>query len=248
MARFVLVGEDQCHWHTVSCWTDVLLRDAVDWLREHDALDAFREWAVDDEARLEQQPYLKASRTSGEFGARRWLSHGQFAKYSGPDAKASVDRLLRAQAIHPAVDAVFLCRDTDNQPERRNAARLARDQGPPAERDWPFKVVLAIASPEMEAWRIALFTPRSAAEHARLEAVSKRLDFNPVVEPTRLSTSPRSKAESKAVLSELGVGDTWREVDAASLKAVRGPDLGLADFVADVLRFLVPLFDRTPKR
>jgi hypothetical protein len=169
MARFVLVGEDQCHWQTVSCWTDVLLRDAVDWLREHDSLDDFRQWVVDDQARAEHRPFLKASMPSEEFGARGWRSHGQFAKYAGPDAKASADRLLRAQAIQPPVDAVFLCRDTDDQPTRRDAARSCRDQGPPSgkARAWPFRVVLAIASPERGASPCSRLAPTLSVEGSR---------------------------------------------------------------------------------
>jgi hypothetical protein len=77
--------------------------------------------------------------------------------------------------------------------------------------------------------------------------VRRRLSFNPVGAPTELSSSPKSAAESKAVLSELGVGDAWREVSASTLSGVRGRELGLEEFVQDVLRFVVPLFDLTPK-
>ncbi len=237
MTTFVLVGEDECHWSTVTKWTDVLLKHFVSWMAEQESLNTFREWIVDDEARLHGKPYLTVASSKGFGRSRR--SHGAFGRDGAlPDAKATVDRLLRAQEISPTPDVVFLCRDTDDEPSRRAGALQAlTTEG----RTWPFDVVLAIANPEMEAWRVAAWRPANLQDRNTHRALVDDLGFDPVTTPTRLTSKPHLPAEAKTVASRLQVESTWMDTPAAHLVGLRTEGLGLAEFVQDIERKVAPL-------
>lgn len=217
--RFLLIGEDEMHWQTVSQWTDTQLRHVKPELRDHEDLGFFREWVAGREARVAGRPYVKDSDVRraripvhGDMGATPFVS----------DQRAAVARLLYATLADASPEVVFLCRDTDDDAERREGARRAA-----AARRWPFRVVLAIAQPEMEAWRIAVGQP----EHDAYSKLKAELPIDPIQFAHLLSSSPESKKDAKRVLGELGIEDTWKEATVDAMQST--PDeLGLAEFVA----------------
>lgn len=187
---FLLFGEDSMHWETVSCWTDTILRDTIDWLRDQPDLRLFREWLVGPESRLANRPFVRLGDVKEQSTRPRLRRHGDMGKTPWlSDEKPSVDRLLYASLLDAMPDVVFLCRDTDDDLERREAARRAA-----ASREWPFRVVLAIAQPEMEAWRIATGTPDANA----LAELARELGINPTTQPDELSSGPQSRRGRRA--------------------------------------------------
>ncbi|MFT3838355.1 MAG: hypothetical protein QM723_15330 [Myxococcaceae bacterium] len=131
---------------------------------------------------------------------------------------------------------VFLCRDTDGNAERVKGALQAQ-----AANDWPFKVVLAIAAPEVEAWWIATANPTPG----ELASETQRLGFDPRIEPHRLSSSPESPADAKTVAKNLGADRAWRDVSFETIEKSAVDFLSL--FVRGVHTSVVPLFDPRPQ-
>jgi hypothetical protein len=137
----------------------------------------------------------------------------------------------------PAPAAVVLIRDRDNQEQRRRGLEQARNLG-----GWPFPIVIGLARPEREAWVIAGFEPRDAAEEARLQELARRLSFHPVREAHRLSSGER---DAKSALKSLTAGELAREhacLNETPLEVLRarGKETGLTDYLDEVRERLVP--------
>jgi hypothetical protein len=149
--------------------------------------------------------------------------------------------LLIFALTEPAADAVILSRDLDGEPRRQ--AGVARAI---AERPWPFAVVAALPQPEIEAWLLVAWHPDSAGAHARHQAVCRRIGFDPLDAPERLtSTSRTSHRDAKQILHELqGTPRPPRRLPAPThLRDL--PEswtrCGLTAWLRDACRVLVPL-------
>ena len=108
-------------------------------------------------------------------------------------------------------------------------------------------MVLALPTPELEAWHVAGFEPESDEERARLEACRAELGFDPRMRSAALtSTRAGSRADAKRVLARLTDDDEDRKsrcVDSAVAHAdARGRDNGLAAFLDDVGTTLARVF------
>jgi hypothetical protein len=221
--RFFLFGEDNGHWHTVSAWTDLIVHRSVSYLADQE-VDTFRTWL----------PYLSApyARHSAAANAEWGRSHRHHGHFNGaPGAlEATLMRkcLVFAERLPERPHLVVWCRDTDGQDDRRVGPLQAVKAS-----DWSFEVVLAIAHPEIEAWQIAMWSPRDAEERTRLEALCSKLNFDPTREPSRLSSSPQSPRDAKRVARELQLDERWR---SATVEQLRRTDssVGIAQFVHDV--------------
>jgi len=104
----------------------------------------------------------------------------------------------------------------------------------------------AIASPEIEAWLIAAFSPQTETEADALAIVRQRIGFDPRFHPEKLTSKrPEDKKDAKRVLDEISgddpdrVKESW---DSAPLDDLidRGKDCGLADYIGDVRSQLIP--------
>jgi hypothetical protein len=109
---------------------------------------------------------------------------------------------------------------------------------------WPFRVVLAFPHPEIEAWPIAVFEPRTKGEHARIRKQERQLGYSPVEEPERLTSTVSdgiadAKSVRDAIVADDGGGD-WLEIDLEVLRD-RGRTCGLTDFLREVEAVVVPL-------
>lgn len=113
---------------------------------------------------------------------------------------------------------------------------------------WPFVVLGVYCLPEVEAWYFCGFHPEDKEERQRLAEIARAISFSPVSEPERLiATDPASEHNAKTVLRKLCLDDHGRlsrclERPLAELRA-RGGKTGLADFLEQVERKLVPLVE-----
>ncbi len=145
--------------------------------------------------------------------------------------------------VDPRPDVVLLARDLDGDPRRRAGIEQVRDGLP-----WPFKIAVATPQPEIEAWLVAGFAPDGAAEHARLQACRQRLSFDPTTQSERLTSHPNdATTDAKRVLDDLCGADRERVARCLTDRTLlrqRGRSNGLAEFLGDIDRFIVPTFDR----
>jgi hypothetical protein len=234
-----LVCEAPADRRTASHLADRVLVAEVDWLEEEN-LDHHRRWQGVDEgsSHLEWHEVPRLARH------QHVRPHGHFKGEPGAlDAQAARKALLLlATEAHPP-DAVILIRDTDGFEERRVGLEQARQ-----ERPWPFRVILGVAHPKREAWVIAGFEPRDAREEALLKEVHRELGFDPRLKSETLSAkAPGASKNAKRVLDALVEGEADREAACwtecgLDVLAERGRLSGLAGYLGEVRRELVPLF------
>lgn len=236
--RFVIVGEAPADRTTARELADRVILEAIDWLADYPSLlEEQRTW-------IEQLPdgisvtWKDLSSVAKKLGIR---VHGHFDGRPGePDAAAARKALAVILRQLSNVDAVILIRDADNQPERLKGMAQARE----VFRNDVKQIVLGVAIPERESWVIVGFDPdpKDVNELERLEAVRKRIGFDPRLRSHELSGT----RDAKQVLRDLtnGIVDRqqrcWTEPPLKVLRE-RGQENGLADYLQEVEQRLVPL-------
>lgn len=222
---------------------DRILCNDVEWI-EPELIDSFRTWHGHD-----GRSWMDVHRASGEARGRGLRCYGHFDGEPGAvDAHMfrAIFLLFLYEDMRP--DAIVVCRDVDGDEERvrgfHQAAKGLSFRG--AVHPWPFPIVGAIASPEIEAWLIAGFSTREQAEADALARVRQRIGFDPRLHPERLTSKrPEDKKDAKRVLDEISAEDQERvkeSWDSAPLDDLieRGKDCGLADYIGEVRTKLVP--------
>jgi hypothetical protein len=255
--RIFLACEDACHARVVQWLVDEIVVRDIGWLGEQD-LDPEQpagHWKSDERVaplriwagRHSEEPFFKVHAWSEALKAIRIRLHGHIAgKPAGPDALLVRACLILAYQV-AAADIAIVVRDVDNQPERRRALRSIEEAGLTP----PLVVLLASPTPEVEAWIVAGFVPRSAAERSKFDDLCLALSFDPTREPSRMSSHGNpperdAKAVHDHILSELEP-DRWK----ACLNHLRrchdeGADrerlscCGVAQFFADCHAVLLP--------
>jgi hypothetical protein len=233
-----IVCEAPADCRTASQLADRVLVTEVEWL-EQDDLDLHRRW----QGAGEGSSHLEWHQVGDLARQRRIKAHGHFEGKPGAlDARAARQALLLLATEKNPPDAVVLIRDTDGYEERREGLEQAR-----RERPWSFRIVLGVAHPMREAWVVAGFEPRVPAEAARLEEVSREIGFDPRLNPESLS----AKRNPKRILAILAGGEADREAAcwtecALTILEERGRLCGLASYIQEVGRELVPLFSGRP--
>jgi hypothetical protein len=145
----------------------------------------------------------------------------------------------------PRPEVVILARDLDGYPERRAGLVQVRDGLP-----WPFKIVIAAAQPEVEAWRVAGFVPRDQGERGRLATLASDLSFDPTTESHRLTSHPNdARTDSKRVLRQLCGSDSDRKdacLEDRAILRLRGAMNGVKAFLDEIDQHIVPAFGGAP--
>jgi hypothetical protein len=256
VTRIVLVCEGATDQPLVCDLADRVLRDAVDWLRDHDTLDELRSYRGFEE----NQPYLVWT----EIKERFEKSHLRLARRFGneapsPDQVNTRKLLLLIAAHHRAaiseggVDGVLIFRDADHQPERRQGIEAAREEfvrnhaAPESLHPWRQHIAIAVAEPMNEAWVMAGFEPAGDGEHKALADARAELGFAPNASPEELDAREHgAKRSAKRVLAELCPDSDrrarcWRETPLDTLRE-RGRLCGLTRFLDEVREKLAGLF------
>lgn len=192
------------------------------------------------------RPYLLWSEITERSRGVRVRHKGHF---NGVPGKA--DALAARRALHTIklsmkeVDAVFLIRDVDNQPERREGLEQAREES-----GRPSQIVIGLARPMRECWVLAGFEPLDDLETAALEELRIALKFDPREQAHRLTARKDHETRSpKRVLSCLTRGNhdreaaCWKDAKLDVLRQ-RGTATGLAAFIREVEERVAPLFGR----
>lgn len=181
-----------------------------------------------------------------QFSTRRIRLHGKLGDQPlAPEARMYRQLLLAFDLATPRPQLVIIARDGDGRASqrRRGFAQVVEFH------DFDFPIILALPEPESEAWFICGFSPKTPVEHALLAELRDRLSFNPVTQPHRLTSQPKDAVtDAKRVLVAL-VGDGHERRDAGvhetplPVLARHGEHAGLAEFLDELRRHLLPLLD-----
>ncbi|WP_437782913.1 hypothetical protein [Sorangium sp. So ce1097] len=204
-ARFVIVAEDELGQKLARDLADrVVAERAVEWLREL--------WA--DEGTLAMQRSfsgLRAGQAWCRWAEVKRLAEERSIRVHGLGMKAERAMANKAVAVAadmeaaspgaPRIDALFLVHDTDGDEEVRERLQdeARRREAPPR-----FTVIVAAPHPESEAWVTAGAAPWLAGGQAQHDEERKRLGFDPITQPERLSANrPTDKRDAKRVCEAL---------------------------------------------
>lgn len=248
--KLVLICEGSGDDADLRAVTWSVLRAAHAWLKDFDdPADAGYPWVEFDGAR-----FLKWSRVKelcDRQGVPRvhGLNHG--LGYS------MARRPLNLLSVLPDADAanglrVVMVHDSDGEQvawtdslTRARDTWLAEELG----RRKPLDVdaAIGVAHPEHEAWKLAVFAPRTDAEQERLRELQQQLGLDPTRSPEALSSGRSThRRDAKRVLDRLLAGDAERRAgllrDASVVELIeRGWNCGLALFVAELTRRVAPI-------
>jgi hypothetical protein len=241
-----LACEDNGHFSAVTCLVDATLVARHEWL--DGILEHCRLWRglTEDAAWYKFDP-------SDAYDLRPFIIGGRKISMQGhidgqplkPEAGMWRKVLLMFCHRDPRPDVVILARDMDGYPERLAGIVQVRDGLP-----WPFKVAVAMADPEIEAWHVAGFTPEGPDEQGRLDALQRELSFDPTTQSHRLTAHPNdARTDAKRVLEHLCGADQRRReaclVDHIILRQ-RGAANGMNAFLDEIDEHVVPVF-RAPR-
>ncbi len=241
--KFVVVFEAPADVATATELADRVFVESIDWL-EPELLDTFRDWV---RVTPDGQPLTWKSIP------RRALENGISVKGKAAfgtsvvfeDARAARRAIFLIKKLIEDTDAIVLIRDLDSQPDRLAGLRQARDAEHGAVR-----IMIAAANPERECWVISGFESQVAAEQEQLALETQQIGSDPRLCSHELTagSDDQAKRSPKRVLKSLSGGDwnrearCWRETDLSVLRD-RGQTNGLADYLEEVSKILVPLID-----
>jgi hypothetical protein len=153
-----------------------------------------------------------------------------------------------AAALSPQPDLVVIAGDTDGETDPAHGYEAGVTLA-----DASLPVLVAEIVRESEAWVVAGFVPRNAAESARLRTVKRTLGFDPTEEPERLMSDlvgdrRDAKRVARALLfdglpmrpSDDRVRACWLDTPL-DLLAARGARAGLGPYLARIEAVLLPL-------
>lgn len=262
----MMVCEDESDFLVAAGLVDrVVAEVGPSWLREQleDNPEVLRLWQGDGTSSFFDIHCL--AKTCKERGVR--LPKGHFDKQSGGGGAQSA-RNAFALARHlekrgADIAAVLFIWDMDqNAKERRPALERARKEAQEDDRYRSrFKVVLGCPNAMMEAWVLAGFDACDDNEHQQLNDERATLGFSPVTHSHQLDATsgkkgaaarqeePLAKKSAKRVLAVLTGNDPdrilecWKETPLETLHD-RGEHNGLRDYLEEIRKILVPLFQR----
>jgi len=235
--QWVVIAEAKADFVLVTELADRVLVEKIDWL-ETVHLDSSREW-IDHENDEDALTWAVISNKANAAGIRVRGNFGQGTISS--DARATRRALIYIRQRFPAVDAIVLSRDIDDDPERLEGMQQAIRSHSAG-----ISAVIAAANPKREAWVLCGFDPRDADEQLRLAECRQQLGCDPREKSQTLTArGAQDLRNAKRVLGILTDSNLdresacWRETALDTLRQ-RGQENGLADYLTDVQEKLVP--------
>lgn len=235
MRRLGIAAESKGDAALITGLVDRVLLDEHDWVTD-DTLDHYRVWCG-----LGFEPFLDLHRAKDEAKERRLPIHGHFGgKPREADAKMFRAVLLLFYFEENRPEVVVISRDLDGDEDRAKGFEQAVD-----DQDWPFKVVPALARPEIEGFELLAWCPQTDAERSALAAARERLRFCPTRSPERLtSKKPTDPKDAKAIKQSLCDDDdrweeAWKRADLRALQEA-GEGCGLARLLREAREALNP--------
>lgn len=236
--RLGVAGESEQDVLLITGLADRLLTQTVPWI-EPEEIDAYRQWVG-----TANEAWLYVGRAFERARAERLPIYGYFRGEPG-----ALDAQMHRAVLHlfankgPRPAAVVIARDVDGKAERIIGFEQAR-----SDRDWPFAIVGALAQPEVEAWLISAWIPRTPDEQDVLDQARRDLGFDPT-SASHLLTSKRAtdKKDAKRILDLLSDQDRsaaeecWRTADIERLRQ-NGRENGLTRFLTETEEQIVSAF------
>jgi hypothetical protein len=167
--------------------------------------------------------------------------HGHFG---GHDLRPAIAVEIFANLDEPP-QIVIISLDSDRDTGRTAALRTGasavgatRPEGSPT-------VVLALANPEHEAWRIAAFRPSTDVERGYLDEICRELSFDPTREPHRMVSASRNagrdvKAIHHRLMDETRSAQALAEAAIEELEGV-SKSCGLPTYVTEIRSALIEI-------
>jgi hypothetical protein len=236
--KFFVISEARADFITATELADRILLHEVEWL--DDVIDSQREWVGEDSPGT-HLAWTTVSHRAREVGIR---AQGHFNGESGyPDAHAARRAIRYLMKQFEVVDAIVLIRDLDDQQERREGLKQARDEDTSG-----VKIVIGVAGCEREAWVICGFDPVDDSEKQLLGEENQKLGSNPCLRSHELTAGKNDIAlrSPKRVLKVL-TGDNWERqqqcwrTTSLELLRERGEENGLTEYLDEIKQHLVPL-------
>jgi hypothetical protein len=232
-----VVCEARSDFRMATVLADRVLCARVEWIRDGNP-DDHRPWRGFTEA----EPFLSWTRVPSLAKQHRVRAFGHFDNRPGTlEAALARQAILLLNDATPRPDAIVLVRDDDGKSQRRVGFEQARQATPIG-----LPVLIGLAHTKRECWVLAGFHTRTDGERDRLAALRADLGFDPCERAEGLTaTDEGAKRSAKRVLGLLTEQDYDREDEClqADLDPFRrrGENTGLAAFLQEIDRFLVPL-------
>jgi hypothetical protein len=238
----LVVCEAAADCRTVTALADRVLLAEVDWL--DGVLDVSRLWrGLDD---IEGFVPIKSIKDRAQKARLR--VHGRYEGHTGEYLQLRKVLKLIGYLL-PDAHAVVFVRDDDGK-GLRDAVEAARTEDAAREavhRSGP-AVVLAVPTPEMEAWHLVGFVAADEAERVRHTEMHAELGCDPCTQAHTLNPkADHVRRGTKRVLNHLVDNDAERrerclsEPSLADL-AAKGVEVGLTAFLDEVRSILAPVF------
>lgn len=238
-SRIAVVCEGSTDFRIASLLIDRILAEQISWVADEPAnLDYLRIFVGEESG----SPFIAWKDISNiarrEQIRPRGFLNGRHAMIYAQRARRAI---LAVRKLFPMLTAVVLLVDQDNQPERRDGLRQARDESGFS------TIVLGVAIRSIEAWILSGFEPRNDDERARFNDACRLAGFN-IRERSR-DLSPKTTLErernSKVIVDSLMQGTREREeacLTDTPMTSLRqyGQSNGLADFLDEVVQRVVP--------
>lgn len=237
----ILAGaaESAADFAVIAGLVDRAIAEGVHWVE--DGIAHFRTWA-----NVDGRPFLDLHRARDLACERRFRIYGRFQGEPGAeDALMHRCALLVLADLEPVPAAVVIARDDDGRPTRHEGLDQATD-----DREWPFAILGALATPEIDAWLVCAFVPRTEDERQRHAEIHRILGFDPIANSHRLTSTGPSRKDAKDVRISLAGNraEGLARFEATSLDHMRrqGVNNGLTPFLKAVEQKLLPLFGGRP--
>lgn len=239
---FVMVCEAQADFHTAATLADRVLCERIEWI-EVAVIDSYRRYRGASDA----APYLIWAHVKSAAQSLGRRVHGHFDGRPGDlDALAARKAIQVALTQFADAKAIFLIRDSDKLTARTAGLNQAREEmhaATPA-------IVIGVAHCKREAWHLAGFEARQAAEQQLLDDLRQELGFHPCERSHELAAKhDHDKQSAKRVLSLLVGADRDREMECTAATSLallkdRGRENGLGDYLTEIEVRITPLFTR----
>lgn len=248
MLKLCIVYEADADSELGRSLADRVVVECVDWLRDQPDLLAYqREWTTEHGGIQFRWDAIDELGRNMNLRIRGGYEDGE---KDYPDFKAAVRALRVIRNLFDDVDVVVLIRDTDDQPDRINGLKQAKnrfDGKPPG-----FRVLVGAAKTKRECWVLAGFIPKDEIERELFQEARQRLGFDPTLRSHELTAKNNENEDTrsaKRVLRQLTRGDSLREEECwtqtpLELLKSKGEANGLAEYLTQVEEVLVPMIVR----
>lgn len=250
MIEFIVIVESGADARTATKLAERVLLEKIDWLEEDNLQYSFK-WCG-----LEEGTEYSCWKDIGKILESLESSGLKLPRYRGHHSKGvpfkadgaisiKVLNIVRVLQRTRQIKAVFLIRDLDNQPERREGLEQARSQN--MQRQPQLEIIIGTANPKREAWVLNGFIPSNPREEQILEEIKKKLSFDPCTEAHRLRSISQEEPDRirnpKIVVEQLTGNDMERErlcweTTTLAILRERGVNTGLLEYICEVEQYL----------